>query len=59
MTKQEKVLKRALEMAVNYAWKKIDCPDCPCECDGTNYVRVYCEKTVKSHFIRKAKEDVK
>lgn len=56
---RERVLERALEMAAKYAYEKIDCPDCPCDCDGMRYGRGYCTSNLKAHFIRKATKEAK
>lgn len=65
MTKNEKILKRALEMACRYLTFEIGelCDKCPADkggeirgCNGKNRL---CQTEVRRHFIRKAKEELK
>lgn len=66
MTPNEKILKRALEMALKKIWQGAEVPGCQemgckyygpqghdkCDTDG-------CEEALYEHIIRKAKEAVK
>lgn len=59
MTKQEKILKRALEMAVKHMiWSPTKCPNKKDKCKEPGITLAkYCKGCYIDHFIRKAKED--
>lgn len=65
MTKNEKILKRALEMACRYLVFEIGelCDKCPAdkggEIRGCNGRDRLCQTEVRKDFIRKAKEELK
>lgn len=68
MTKQAKIVNRALEMAVKALWKEwkpqkyCEAEGCgesqksPCKCGKDDK---FCHANIEAHFIRKAKEAVK
>lgn len=63
MTKNEKVLKRALEMAVKFYQLNLtrSCANCVlrCYCEIEVANTQDCETSIYNHFIRKAKEELK
>jgi hypothetical protein len=56
--KKKSVEMRALKMAVEHMWMKIDCPDCVAHCDGMAYSRKHCHKTIAAHFLSLAKKEM-